>query len=590
MFGPHLIIDGSKCNTQKLADRILIEQLLNDYPRAIGMTKIGGPYMFEYQAPDPAYSGVSGLVVIAESHIAIHTFPELDYFTMDIFSCRNFDHETAIAYIKDALEVKEMDRMLVQRGLSFHGPHHGAYGSDAETGQPLHRAAGRRAEDLALAGHEAELQEHVARRDERVQQYHDNGRMIWPQYGTTPDYGTYGEGAPDPQAAKTNGNGSGTPAQAGLTQRPLYPTNGHLVIRVVNTRGGARLIESVVEDATPAAQGQPTTGQGTATQEAPAVITLEVMPTEPVQVNPTASMSGLLDKMAGMGAEGRKVSGALDLWERMVRDRDCTIVLGLAGPLVSAGARELMVYLIEHRLIDGLVANATNLFRDLHEARGARHYQGTEQVSDAALLAAGYERQADLFASHEELRQTEQMVSDFSATLGQEATLTTSAFFRRLGAALRHMAPRKGIIQAAAEAGLPIFAPDISGSPFGTALATARAQGKARVQFDSIGDALGLAGMLTSAEHSGVILVGSGETASADLLMQAARLSERPIVHQYSVALGSAEALPGLESVASVSDATLTLPLIVHALAQRCPGTRPAPRRKEITANMVTAE
>jgi deoxyhypusine synthase/S-adenosylmethionine decarboxylase proenzyme len=588
LFGPHLIIDGSKCNTQKLADRILIEQLLNDYPRAIGMTKIGGPYMFEYQAPDPAYSGVSGLVVIAESHIAIHTFPELDYFTMDIFSCRNFDHETAIAYIKDALEVKEMDRMLVQRGLSFHGPHHGAFGSDAETGKPLHRAAGRRAEDLALAGHEAEIQEHVARRDERIQHYNDNGRMLWPQYGTTPDYGTYGASAPDPQAARTSGNGA--PAQAGLTQQPLYPTRGHLVIRVVNTRAGARLIESVVEDAASAAAGPSATVQTPSAQEALAAVTLEVTPTEPVQVNPTASMSGLLDKMSGMGAEGRKVSSALDLWERMVRDRDCTILLGLAGPLIPAGARELIVYLIEHRLIDGMVVNSTNLFHDLHEARGARHYQGTEQINDADLLAAGYERQADLFTSSDDLRQTEQMVSDFSATLGQEATLTTSAFFRRLGAALRHMAPRKGIIQAAAEAGLPIYTPDISGSPFGTALATARAQGKARVQFDSIGDALELAGMLTSARHSGVILVGNDTATPADLLTQAARLSQLPIVHHYSVALGSAETLPGLESVASVSDATLTLPLIVHALAQRCPGTRPAPRRSAITANMVTAE
>ena len=132
MFGPHLIIDGSRCNTRKLADRILVEQVLNDYPTAIGMTKIGGPYMFEYQAPDPAYSGVSGLVVIAESHIAIHTFPELDYFTMDIFSCKNFDHEKAIEYIRDAFEVQEMDRMLVQRGLSFKGPHHGKNGATDE--------------------------------------------------------------------------------------------------------------------------------------------------------------------------------------------------------------------------------------------------------------------------------------------------------------------------------------------------------------------------------------------------------------------------------------------------------------------------
>src|SRR6185312_4002180 len=132
VFGPHLIIDGSRCNTRKLADRILVEQVLNDYPTAIGMTKIGGPYMFEYQAPDPAYSGVSGLVVIAESHIAIHTFPELDYFTMDIFSCKNFDHEKAIAYIKAAFDVQEMDRMLIQRGLAFKGPHHGANGATDE--------------------------------------------------------------------------------------------------------------------------------------------------------------------------------------------------------------------------------------------------------------------------------------------------------------------------------------------------------------------------------------------------------------------------------------------------------------------------
>ena len=119
MFGPHLIIDGSGCNTQKLADRIIIEQVLNDYPAAIGMTKIGGPYIFDYQAPDPAYSGISGFVIIAESHIAIHTFPELDYFTLDIFSCRNFDPELAIDYIKQAFEVEQMDRMLLQRGLSF---------------------------------------------------------------------------------------------------------------------------------------------------------------------------------------------------------------------------------------------------------------------------------------------------------------------------------------------------------------------------------------------------------------------------------------------------------------------------------------
>ncbi|HEY7851040.1 MAG TPA: adenosylmethionine decarboxylase, partial [Ktedonobacterales bacterium] len=195
MFGPHLIIDGSRCNTRKLADRILVEQVLNDYPAASGMTKIGGPYMFEYQAPDPAYSGVSGLVVIAESHIAIHTFPELDYFTMDIFSCKNFDHEKAIAYIKDAFDVEEMDRMLVQRGLSFKGPHHGANGATDEliAAAEARLAAGVISKEPALPDMPASARE-VALAQRAAQA---EGRMVWPAYGATPDYGTYGATAAD---------------------------------------------------------------------------------------------------------------------------------------------------------------------------------------------------------------------------------------------------------------------------------------------------------------------------------------------------------------------------------------------------------
>ncbi len=534
MFGPHLILDGSKCNTQKLGDRILIEQLLNDYPRAIGMTKIGGPYMFEYQAPDPEYSGVSGLVVIAESHIAIHTFPELDYFTMDIFSCRNFDHELAITYIKEALEVQEMDRVLLQRGLSFHGPHHGAFGSDADTGQPLQRAAGRRADDLtSLADKKDGVREHLAERDE---QFNHTGRMIWPQYGVTPDYGTYGADA------ATNGNGHGK-----------------------------------------------ANGASTPTAAAQAAAAPELTPTEPIQINPTASISGLLDKMSGLGSEGHKLATALNLWERMVRDADCTVVLGLSGPMIPAGLRELLVSLIEHRAIDGLVVSAENLFHDLHEARGARHYQSAAHLSDADLFANGYERTADLFASHDDLRQTEALLVEFSGTLGQETTLTTGAFFRRLGAALRHMAPRKGVIQAAAEAGIPLYAPDIASSPFGVALAAARAQGTLRLQFDTTGDALEVAGTLASARHSGVILVGGSASAPADLLRQAARLSATPLLHRYSVTLGGMEALPALESVASSTDPTLTLPLVAHGLTQRCPRVRPEPRRKEV-AELVSAD
>ena len=182
MFGPHLIIDASKCNITKLADRHVIERILIEYPRAIGMTRIGGPYMFEYQSPDPDYSGVSGLVVIAESHIALHTFPYLDYFTMDIFSCKNFDYEAAISYIRDALDVREMDRMLIQRGLSFRGPHHGP---DGATDELIAAMAHRNTQSGVTIG--------TIPPDDPLYPKPE-GQMVWPAYGVTPDLGTMPNG------------------------------------------------------------------------------------------------------------------------------------------------------------------------------------------------------------------------------------------------------------------------------------------------------------------------------------------------------------------------------------------------------------
>jgi len=279
VFGPHLIIDGSRCNTRKLADRILVEQVLNDYPAAIGMTKIGGPYMFEYQAPDPAYSGVSGLVVIAESHIAIHTFPELDYFTMDIFSCKNFDHEKAIEYIRTAFDVVEMDRMLVQRGLSFKGPHHGRNGATDEliAAAEARLQAGIISKEPALPDEtpdetpgeqpgETLSDERAAVLARRAAAGLDaaGGRMLWPQYGVTPDIGTYGAG--------------------NATDDACEPC----------ARGGAAVVALTGD------QHAPTTANGT-----------PLPASEPVLVNPTASMSGLLDKMAATGGQARALGLAL---------------------------------------------------------------------------------------------------------------------------------------------------------------------------------------------------------------------------------------------------------------------------------------
>ena len=63
--------------------------------------------------------GISGFVMIAESHISIHTFPDQDYAFMDIFSCKEFDAERAIGYLVDAFEAKNVEKHVLKRGMIF---------------------------------------------------------------------------------------------------------------------------------------------------------------------------------------------------------------------------------------------------------------------------------------------------------------------------------------------------------------------------------------------------------------------------------------------------------------------------------------
>ena len=119
-FGLHVTIDASQCNRRKLESVTLVYDVLNRLPEKIGMTKMTLPYVVKWMDKFASGTeGVSGFVMIAESHISIHTFPDQDYVFMDIFSCRNFNAETAIDYLLKAFEAKKHKSTVVKRGLDF---------------------------------------------------------------------------------------------------------------------------------------------------------------------------------------------------------------------------------------------------------------------------------------------------------------------------------------------------------------------------------------------------------------------------------------------------------------------------------------
>ncbi len=121
-FGPHLTIDAKKCNIAKLKDFNFVFDVLDQLPAKIGMTKITQPYVFKYSGIVPEDAGITGVVIIAESHISIHTFPYKDYVFIDVFSCKNFNTQKAVKLLIDAFESKEADIKVVRRGLDFPRP------------------------------------------------------------------------------------------------------------------------------------------------------------------------------------------------------------------------------------------------------------------------------------------------------------------------------------------------------------------------------------------------------------------------------------------------------------------------------------
>ena len=113
----HLIIDGYGSDPAKMQDVDLIYDILDRYPARIGMVKISPPYVSKYVGSKPEDWGVSGFVLIAESHISIHTFPERSYINIDVFSCKDFDPEQAIRDFTEYFGLKEARSYILQRGL-----------------------------------------------------------------------------------------------------------------------------------------------------------------------------------------------------------------------------------------------------------------------------------------------------------------------------------------------------------------------------------------------------------------------------------------------------------------------------------------
>jgi S-adenosylmethionine decarboxylase len=121
MFGPHLTLDLYGCKEEKLSDLNFIYKILDELPDLMGMHKISPPQIVLHKGNPKSFDkgGISAFVLIAESHISIHTFIGYGFASIDVFSCKPFDEKEIENYLVKAFEAKKVERNFLKRGKEF---------------------------------------------------------------------------------------------------------------------------------------------------------------------------------------------------------------------------------------------------------------------------------------------------------------------------------------------------------------------------------------------------------------------------------------------------------------------------------------
>src|SRR4051794_10269128 len=111
----HLMLELYNCDRELLSNEPLIRRVLDEYPSRVGMEKVSPVHLYDIETSNPLDAGLSGFVVIAQSHVSLHAWPEYGEVDIDICSCKEFSQEDAIAFAKEIFLTDDVEAHFVVR-------------------------------------------------------------------------------------------------------------------------------------------------------------------------------------------------------------------------------------------------------------------------------------------------------------------------------------------------------------------------------------------------------------------------------------------------------------------------------------------
>jgi deoxyhypusine synthase len=273
----------------------------------------------------------------------------------------------------------------------------------------------------------------------------------------------------------------------------------------------------------------------------------------------------LVEAMQTMAFSARDLARAAEIYDRMLRDNECGIILCLAGSLISAGLKQLFVDLVRNRMVDCIVSTGANIVdQDFFEGLGFRHYIASERLKagldDDKLRDLHIDRIYDTLIDEDELRVCDDTTKIIADSLPPRA-YSSREFIREMGAYLAENGKTKdSIVLAAYEADVPIFCPAFSDCSAGFGLvAHQHARGEQpKVAIDSVKDFYELTQIKIANPTTGIFMIGGGvpKNFTQDIVVAAEILGEDPPMHKYAVQVTVADVRDGALSSSTLKEAS----------------------------------
>jgi deoxyhypusine synthase len=268
----------------------------------------------------------------------------------------------------------------------------------------------------------------------------------------------------------------------------------------------------------------------------------------------------IIEAMKGMSFTARDLAIASDIYDRMLRDKKCAVILTIAGSTSAAGCMKLYADLVKYNMVDAIVATGAAIVdMDFLEALGFRHYQGTPWVDDNELRRLYIDRIYDTYIDEEELQLCDMTVKKIADRLPPKP-YSSREFILEMGKYLKTRAKKKGsLIETACDHGVPIFCPAFSDSSAGFGLVLHQCKHpKKHVSIDSVKDFRELTMIKIAAKTTGLLMIGGGvpKNFAQDTVICAELLGEKVPMHKYAVQITVADVRDGACSSSTLREAS----------------------------------